>query len=712
MNRASLPAVSVSSLDRLHALQAVVDGSTEYAIIGLDDSGAVSLWNRGAEIWYGLPAAEVEGKRTHKDLPLGEEALQTARAKGSWSGVQEQLRGDGSTFTAALILTKGEAGYTLLARDLGEVHRTMRGLRDQKRELLAFNLDARLVTDTSGTILDSNLHANLLIGYGPEEVLGKPLSSVLEGDAAKLVRETLAHEQVLDREFTVRTRDKRRISVSISGTCAGDETPFLLFVLRDISERKRLAAAADTLELLDAAVLVHGLDGRVTYWSSGAEQLYGISRDFALGRLVHDLLDAQFPQPLAEVREICIATGHWSGTVRYHRATGELTVASRWSLQRDGLGNALAIVECNTDITDRKRLEDQLVRTNGELHRRAEQASESNRLKSEFLANLSHELRTPLNGIIGFAELMHDGRVGEMSPEHLEYTGDILDSGRHLLRLINDLLDLAKIEAGKMSFQVEDVDLGTLLRGGCEMQRLALAKKEIALEVSTDPAIGVVLLDPHRVQQVLFNYLSNALKFTPKGGRIRVCARMAGHERFVLEVTDSGIGISEADQKRLFQDFQQLDSGTARKFQGTGLGLALTRKLVQAQGGSVGLRSEPGKGSTFFASLPLRRALPQEKAPVSATGRRVLVIEDDARDRAWIQRFDAVALDVLLPDRSGWEVLRDLRGAGPNAATPVLALTALAPPVEAEADLDGYLVKGGSGEQVLAALQQVLSSKR
>jgi CheY-like chemotaxis protein len=289
-----------------------------------------------------------------------------------------------------------------------------------------------------------------------------------------------------------------------------------------------------------------------------------------------------------------------------------------------------------------------------------------------------------------------------------------------------------------MSFQVEDVDLGTLLRGGCEMQRLAIAAKEIELAVSVDPSIGVVLLDPHRVQQVLLNYLSNALKFTPRGGRIRVCARMAGHERFVLEVTDSGIGISEEDQKRLFQDFQQLDSGTARKFQGTGLGLALTRKLVQAQGGSVGLRSEPGKGSTFFASLPVRRAMPQEKTAVSATGRHVLVVEDDGRDRAWIQRtleeaghqvtvvttgdealqaaaetrFDAVTLDVLLPDRSGWEVLRDLRAAGLNTATPVVALTALTPPAEAEPLLNGYLTKNGNGEQVLAALQVVLSVKR
>ncbi|HEX4382250.1 MAG TPA: ATP-binding protein, partial [Myxococcales bacterium] len=419
-------------------------------------------------------------------------------------------------------------------------------------------------------------------------------------------------------------------------------------------------------------------------------------------------------------------------------SSGELTVESRWTLQRDGMGKPLAFVECNIDITDHKRLEDQLVRTNAELHQQAEEASESNRLKSEFLANLSHELRTPLNGIIGFAELMHEGRVGELSPEHLEYTGDILNSGRHLLRLINDILDLAKIEAGKMSFQVEDVDLGTLLRGGCEMQRLAIAAKEIELAVSVDPSIGVVLLDPHRVQQVLLNYLSNALKFTPRGGRIRVCARMAGHERFVLEVTDSGIGISEEDQKRLFQDFQQLDSGTARKFQGTGLGLALTRKLVQAQGGSVGLRSEPGKGSTFFASLPVRRAMPQEKTAVSATGRHVLVVEDDGRDRAWIQRtleeaghqvtvvttgdealqaaaetrFDAVTLDVLLPDRSGWEVLRDLRAAGLNTATPVVALTALTPPAEAEPLLNGYLTKNGNGEQVLAALQVVLSVKR
>ena len=229
---------------------------------------------------------------------------------------------------------------------------------------------------------------------------------------------------------------------------------------------------------------------------------------------------------------------------------------------------------------------------------------EANRLKSEFLANMSHELRTPLNGIIGFSELMADGKAGPISDVHREYLGDVLSSARHLHELINDVLDLTKVESGKLEFQHEPVDLGTLLRDARDILRTVSAKKGIRVETVIDPTLSGVVIDASRFKQVLFNYLSNALKFTPEQGSVKLTVRTEDDHFFRLEVEDTGIGIEAKDLKRLFVEFEQLDASKSKKYPGTGLGLALTKRIVEAQGGQVGARSEPGKGSVFYAILP------------------------------------------------------------------------------------------------------------
>jgi signal transduction histidine kinase len=228
---------------------------------------------------------------------------------------------------------------------------------------------------------------------------------------------------------------------------------------------------------------------------------------------------------------------------------------------------------------------------------------QANRLKSEFLAAMSHELRTPLNTIIGFSELVFYGRVAPESPEHHEFIGDILTSSRHLLQLINDVLDLAKIEAGKLEFRPEPVVIESVIGEVTSLLRTLSLQKRIRVQVEADRSIEVVVLDPARFKQVLYNYLSNALKFTPEGGSVvvRTCPESPG--AFRLEVEDSGIGIAPEHVKRLFLEFEQLEVGAARP-QGTGLGLALTRRIVEAQGGTVGVRSNPGHGSVFHAVLP------------------------------------------------------------------------------------------------------------
>jgi len=233
-------------------------------------------------------------------------------------------------------------------------------------------------------------------------------------------------------------------------------------------------------------------------------------------------------------------------------------------------------------------------------------AQEANRMKSEFLANMSHELRTPLNAIIGFAKLMAFGKVGPVSAQHQEFLGDILKSSDHLLQLINVVLDLAKVEAGKMEFHPQPIDLPQLVGEVRDILRAVAASKQIQIDTAIDPTCTGLELDPSKLKQVLYNYLSNSLKFTPDNGRIFIRARSEGADLFRIEVEDTGIGIRPGDVNTLFTEFHQLDSSASKKYQGTGLGLALTKRIIEAQGGSVGVESLLGRGSTFFVVLPRR----------------------------------------------------------------------------------------------------------
>jgi signal transduction histidine kinase len=228
----------------------------------------------------------------------------------------------------------------------------------------------------------------------------------------------------------------------------------------------------------------------------------------------------------------------------------------------------------------------------------------ANEIKSQFLAAMSHELRTPLNSIIGFTELMHDGKVGPVTAEHKEYLSDILTSSRHLLHLINDLLDLSKVEAGKMEFRPEPLSVPSLVSEVRTITSALAAQKRIVVEAEIDPGVGTVTADAARLRQIFYNYLSNALKFSPDGGRVVIRVAPEGETHWRLEVEDRGIGIKPEDMSKLFVEFQQLDGGMTRRHVGSGLGLAVTRQIVEAQGGRVGAHSEPGHGSVFFAVLP------------------------------------------------------------------------------------------------------------
>ncbi len=248
--------------------------------------------------------------------------------------------------------------------------------------------------------------------------------------------------------------------------------------------------------------------------------------------------------------------------------------------------------------------QEELGRKNLELSEQNLRILEASRMKSEFMASMSHELRTPLNAIIGFSQLLIDRKVGALNEKQAEYLGDILDGGMHLLRLINDVLDLAKIEAGKMQLFLEPIHVGVAIREVCDILLPMAMGKSVVLRIATDPSLKVAAIDGQKFRQVLYNLVSNAIKFSRHGGDVFVSTWPDPLGGLRLTVVDQGIGISHDDIGKLFQQFQQLDSGSARHYPGTGLGLVITKKLVELHKGTVGVTSEPGKGSSFYAVFP------------------------------------------------------------------------------------------------------------
>jgi signal transduction histidine kinase len=240
-----------------------------------------------------------------------------------------------------------------------------------------------------------------------------------------------------------------------------------------------------------------------------------------------------------------------------------------------------------------------------EIEDKGRQLEAASRHKSEFLANMSHELRTPLNAITGFSEVLLERMFGEINPKQTEYLQDILSSGRHLLSLINDILDLSKIEAGRMELTTASFHLSLAVDNALTLVKERAARHGIALDVDIDPALGEIVGDERKIKQILLNLLSNAVKFTPEGGRIGVRAARADGT-IEIAVSDTGIGIAPKDQEAIFEEFRQVGSDEARKVEGTGLGLTLTKKFVEMHGGKIWVRSEVGKGSAFTFTLPVK----------------------------------------------------------------------------------------------------------
>lgn len=377
---------------------------------------------------------------------------------------------------------------------------------------------------------------------------------------------------------------------------------------------------------------------------------------------------------------------------------------------------------------------------NHELLRANEEAERGSRFKDQFLSTMSHELRTPLNAVLGFSDLLADERYGPLNERQRRYVTHIHTGGKHLLSLISDILDLSKIEAGRMELALESLPIETTFGEVLSVMQPLADKKSQVLTKHSEPGL-VVRADGTRFKQVLMNLLGNAIKFTPNGGRIEVAARLAGGQVRV-EVRDSGPGIPPEEQKRIFEAFYRLRE-TGKKTEGTGLGLAITHRLVELHGGELCLESEVGQGSCFYFSLPrapresLRRATGGSASSAPFPG-RVLVIEDDRATRQLIEsqlnsagyevvvcgepqtalevaaqfQPSAITLDIVMRPKNGWEVLAQLKRDPRTAHIPIIVVSIMDQPgMGALLGADEYLVKPVDKITLLDALERCFSAR-
>ena len=346
------------------------------------------------------------------------------------------------------------------------------------------------------------------------------------------------------------------------------------------------------------AMLAIAPDGTVQHWNRAAETIFGYSRADAMGRRVQDLImppdginEDEFTHTELTARSVITYEA-----VRRRKDGALVRVGVSSKAVWDASGNLRYVLSVLKDVTQLRALSDA-----GLIDSRKDALHEVNRLKSEFLANMSHEFRTPLNGIIGFSEFLIDGRPGPLNAKQKEYLGDVLNSGRHLLQLINDVLDLSKVEAGKMALSSDTFAIEVAIDEVCSALFPMVQQKHISIRREVAANASSVTLDRGKFMQVVYNLLSNGVKFSDNGAEVRILVDRDGDHGLRLRVCDTGIGIRPGDFPRLFIEFQQLESGASRRFGGTGLGLALTKKLIEFQGGRIDVQSEFGVGSTFTA---------------------------------------------------------------------------------------------------------------
>jgi PAS domain S-box-containing protein len=626
-----------------------------------------------------------------------------------------------------------------------------------------------IATDAKGVIQIFNVGAERMLGYTAEEVMNKitpadisdpnelvaraqALSAELgtpitPGFEALVFKASRGIEDIY--ELTYIRKDRSRFPAVVSVTALRDTQEAIigfLLIGTDNTARKQVEDERMKLDqrlrdqhfytrsLIESnidALMTTDPRGIITDVNKQTEALTGCTRD--------ELIGAPFKNYFTDSSraEAAISQVLNQGKVTNYELTarardGKLTVVSYNATTFHDRDRVLqGVFAAARDMTELKRYEQTLRQKNDELE-------DASRMKSEFLANMSHELRTPLNAIIGFSEILRDGLMGELTEKQRGFIGDIFSSGTHLLSLINDILDLSKVEAGKMLLDLEPVHVSSLLRNSLSIVREKAADRRLQLNMEvSDAELGRFQADARKVKQIVYNLLSNAVKFTGEGGRVTLRARRVGLDKVGLptgpwpgrafpladseftefleiSITDTGIGISPEPLEHLFQPFSQIDGGLARKFEGTGLGLAMIKLLAELHGGRVAVQSAKDLGSCFTVWLPWRVA-EDEVMPgiVSAelvqvengSGKRVaLVVEDDfksaelvrvqleaegftvihaataeaALELAVQQPLALITLDIMLPRMDGWEFLSRIKQLPALNNVPVVIISIVA----------------------------------
>jgi PAS domain S-box-containing protein len=539
------------------------------------------------------------------------------------------IRKDGSRFPAVVSVTAlrdgqgGIIGYLLIGTDNTARQRieeerkaALRELNDVKAAIDQHAIVA--ITDRKGKITYVNDKFCRISKYPREELLGQDHriinSEFHSKEFMKNLWQTISEGRVWKGEIKNKAKDGSFywVDVTIVPYLGENQKPIQYIAIRtDITERKLAeevsARFAAMVEFSDDAILSKTLDGRITSWNPGAAKLFGYPAAEVIGKTMQSFIPPERPDEEVEILAR-IAGGeniqHFE-TMRVRKDRTRIDVSVTISPIKDGQGKVIGVSKIARDNTERKRFEHALQQTNVELEHARRMAEQANRAKSEFISSMSHELRTPLNGIIGFTEFLIDEKPGPLRPKQKEYLGDVLNSGRHLLQLINDVLDLAKVEAGKMELHLETFPVRKAVEEVTAVIQGIANKKQIAIAIEIGPDLDAVMLDQHKFKQILYNLLSNAIKFSDDGGQVSIRARRLDTQQLEIAIRDAGIGIKTEDIGRLFNNFEQLDSGTARRFEGTGLGLALTKKLIEFQGGCIRVESQPAHGSIFTVVLPV-----------------------------------------------------------------------------------------------------------
>jgi two-component system sensor histidine kinase/response regulator len=593
-------------------------------------------------------------------------------------------------------------------------------------------------------------------GYSREELIGMSVgdfdASYTEKSARDVVRQLreTGSSVTLQREHRCKDGSLREVEVTVFRTSDDDRTVYICSI-RDLSEqraaerrsRREEATLASLISSIPDPIFYKDLDGRYLGCNEAYAAMVGMVPDQVRGKTADDLPFTQEVRDRIRARNRLVlqtlqpnAQENWNSYPDGRQVLFESVVSPLW----DDQGRVRGLLGVGRDITDRKRQEE-------EIRHAKEIAEDATRMKSEFLANMSHEIRTPMNAIIGLSHLV---LKTELNPRQRDYLHKVQASGQHLLGIINDILDFSKIEAGKLEMEDAPFELQALL----DHTRTLVGEKCHAkgLDLAFEVGAGVpshVRGDQLRLGQVLLNYANNAVKFTERGRiliSVQAGERTADGIELRFNVTDTGIGLTQEQQGRLFQSFSQADTSTTRRFGGTGLGLAISKRLAQLMGGDVGVQSEPGLGSTFWFTARLglgaesggqdSDALAQFGPVDCLLGRRVLLVEDNEINQLvgrelletvglqvdvaangaiavqMVQRqpYELVFMDMQMPVMDGLAATRAIRALPGHGSLPIVAMTANAMQQDrdrcTEAGMQDYLAKPvDPGEMLRLALR-------